>query len=432
MGMSLRRKWILIISVVALILWKILPLKDAVNLGLDLQGGSYLTLEVDDSKLTEEEKKDIVDVALEIIRNRIDEFGVAEPIIQKGSGKRIIVQIPGIGTDGAKRIKDIIMRQAHLEFRLVVDNENKRKRAVEGKLSASDKRDYELLTLVSKEEESLLLERKAYLTGDMLTDAVVAFDQGGFGGVSVSLTFNKKGARRFEKLTGDNVNRRLAIVLDGKVQSAPVIQQKIGGGRAQISGGFSVDEAKDLAISLRAGALPAPIKVLQESTVGPSLGADSIRKGIRAALWGFLLVIVFMLIYYKMAGVIANVALCLNLLFVIGLLSFFEATLTLPGIAGIILTIGMAVDANVLIFERIREEFAKSKAIKMSLTYGFDKAFITIIDANLTTLITAMILFKFGTGPIRGFAVTLSIGILSSMFTALFVSRAIFELILSW
>ena len=263
----------------------------------------------------------------------------------------------------------------------------------------------------------------------MLTDAVVAFDQGGFGGVSVSLSFDKKGERRFAKLTGDNVNRRLAIVLDKKVQSAPVIQQKITGGRSQITGGFSVDEAKDLSISLKAGALPAPIKVLQESTVGPSLGADSIKKGVRSALWGFILVILFMMIYYNLSGVIANVALCINLILVLGLLSFFEATLTLPGIAGIILTIGMAVDANLLIFERIREELKHAKSVKAALNFGFNKAFVTIMDANLTTLITALILFKFGTGPIRGFAVTLSIGILSSMFASLFVLRAIFDLL---
>lgn len=429
MNMSLRRKWVLIIGVILLMAWKITPIEKSVNLGLDLQGGSYLTLEVDDSKLSEEEKRDIVDVALEIIRNRIDEFGVSEPVIQKGSGKRIIVQVPGVGTEAAKRIKDIIMRQAHLEFRMVVDKEKKRKRALEGTLSPADQRDFELLPMADGSGEALLLERTAYVTGDMLTDATVAFDQSGFGGVSVSLNFNKKGARRFEKLTSENVNRRLAIVLDNKIQSAPVIQQKIGGGRAQITGSFNVDEAKDLAIALRAGALPAPINVLQESTVGPSLGADSIRKGVKSALWGFLLVIVFMLIYYQVAGLIANVALCLNLLLVVGALSFFDATLTLPGIAGIILTIGMAVDANVLIFERIREELRQSKTIKAALNFGFDKAFVTIMDANLTTLITALILFKFGTGPIRGFAVTLSVGILSSMFTSLFVSRAIFELV---
>ncbi|OED35306.1 protein-export membrane protein SecD [PVC group bacterium (ex Bugula neritina AB1)] len=429
MNMSFRRKWVLIAGMVLLMAWKITPLKKAINLGLDLQGGSYLTLEVDDSKLTEKEKKDVVDVALEIIRNRVDEFGVAEPIIQKGTDNRLIVQVPGVETEGAQRIKNIIMRQAFLEFRLVVDNEKKRKKALEGKLSPADKRDYELLPMATSQgEEFLLIEKTTYLTGDMLTDAIVAFDQGGFGGVSVSLEFNKKGARRFEKLTGDNVNRRLAIVLDGKVQSAPAIKQKIPGGRAQISGSFGVDEAKDLAISLRAGALPAPIKILQESTVGPSLGADSIKKGMKSALLGLILVILFMLIYYKGAGLIANVSLLLNILFVVGILSFFDATLTLPGIAGIILTIGMAVDANVLIFERIREELRQSKTVKSALKLGFDKAFVTIMDANLTTLITALILFKFGTGPIRGFAVTLSVGVLSSMFTALFVSRAIFDL----
>jgi protein-export membrane protein SecD len=429
--MSLQRKWFIIIGVLALMIWQIIPINKALNLGLDLQGGTYLTLEVDDSKLSEEEKRDIVDVALEIIRNRIDEFGVSEPVIQKGSGKRIIVQIPGIGTSGAKRIKDIIMRQAHMEFRLVVEDADKTQQALDGKMSASFQRDFELVPMADETAKPMLLERKVYITGDMLTDANLAFDQGGFGGVSVSLAFNKKGARRFEKLTGENLQRRLAIVLDNKIQSAPVIQGKIGGGRAQITGSFSTEEAKDLSIALRAGALPAPIKILQESTVGPSLGADSIAKGINATLWGFILVVFFMLIYYRGCGLVANVALCSNLLLVLGCLSLFDATLTLPGIAGIILTIGMAVDANVLIFERIREELRQGKSAKAAVNFGFNKAFVTILDANLTTLITALILYKFGTGPIRGFAVTLSVGILSSMFTALFLSRTIFDTILA-
>ncbi|MDY6852764.1 MAG: protein translocase subunit SecD, partial [Thermodesulfobacteriota bacterium] len=273
-----------------------------------------------------------------------------------------------------------------------------------------------------------LLRKRTLMTGQYVTDARVAFNQ--FNEAYVSLNLDSKGARLFERITEAHVKKRLAIVLDGNVYSAPVIQERIGGGRAQISGSFSLEEAKDLAIVLRAGALPAPVKILEERTVGPSLGHDSISQGRNSIIVGLVLVLIFMVIYFRMAGVIADVALCLNMVLIVAALAAFKATLTLPGIAGIILTIGMSVDANVLIFERIREEIRLGKSPRAAVDGGFGKALLTILDANVTTLIAALVLFQFGTGPIRGFAVTLSVGILASLFTAIFVSRLIFDYLL--
>jgi preprotein translocase subunit SecD len=243
----------------------------------------------------------------------------------------------------------------------------------------------------------------------------------------VSITFDKKGARLFERITADNVKKRLAIVLDDNVYSAPVIQEKIAGGEARITGNFTTEEARDLAIVLRAGALPAPVQILEERTVGPSLGTDSIRMGLLSMCVGGILVILFMAIYYKGSGVVADFALMLNILLIAGGLAGFGATLTLPGIAGIILTIGMAVDANVLIFERIREEMNLGKTPRAAVDAGYDRATLTILDANVTTLIAALVLFQFGTGPVKGFAVTLSLGVVASLFTALVLTRAIFD-----
>ncbi len=271
-----------------------------------------------------------------------------------------------------------------------------------------------------------LLKRRTLLTGEYITDARVQIDSQ-YNEPYVSLSFNARGARLFERITGDNIGKKLAIVLDDNVYSAPVIRDKISGGRAQISGSFTMDEAKDLAIVLRAGALPAPIKILEERTVGPSLGKDSIDKGFKSMIIGGLVVIVFMIIYYRVSGIIADLALLLNILFIMAGLAFFGATLTLPGIAGIILTIGMAVDANVLIFERIREELRLEKTARSAIEGGYAKALVTILDANVTTFIAALVLFQFGTGPIRGFAVTLSIGIVASFVTAVFVTRVIFD-----
>jgi preprotein translocase subunit SecD len=271
-----------------------------------------------------------------------------------------------------------------------------------------------------------LLKKAALLTGASLTDARVQLDSQ-YGEPYVSIELDKKGARTFERVTGENVGKRLAIVLDDKVYSAPTIQEKIGGGKARITGRFTMEEARDLAIVLRAGALPAPVTVLEERTVGPSLGADSIRSGLISILVGGLLVLAFMGVYYKLSGLLADFEVILDLALIGAGLAAFGATLTLPGLAGVILTIGMAVDNNVLIYERIREELRLGKTPRGAVDAGFDRATTTIMDANITTLISAVVLFQFGTGPIKGFAVTLSIGVIASMFTAIVVSRLIFN-----
>jgi len=369
-----------------------------------------------------------VDQALETIRNRIDQFGVAEPDIRRQGENRMLIQLPGI--KDSDRAKDLIGRTALLEFKLVDDTRDINA-AVQGNVPPGN----EVLYRVDEDSETgktskvpFLLKKRTLLTGANLTNARVDFDQ--FNIPFVSINFDKKGARVFERITGENVDKRLAIVLDDTVASAPVIQEKIAGGQARITGNFTLDEAKDLAIVLRAGALPAPVNILEERTVGPSLGADSIRKGLVSMYIGGILVILFMIIYYKGAGVIADVALILNIILIAGGLAGFKATLTLPGIAGIILTIGMAVDANVIIFERIREELALGRTPRAAIDAGYDRAKLTILDANITTLIAAVVLFQFGTGAVKGFAVTLSLGVIASLFTALVLSRLIFDYIL--
>jgi len=272
-----------------------------------------------------------------------------------------------------------------------------------------------------------LVKKRAVLTGDVLTDARVSI--GEFQNAYVSINFDSTGAKLFERITAENVKKRMAIILDNTVYSAPVIQERIGGGRAQITGNFSTEEANDLAIVLRAGALPAPVKIIQDLTVGPSLGRDSIEKGVRSTLVAGAMVILFMVIYYRRSGLIADFALMLNLILLIGLLAGFNATLTLPGIAGIILTIGMGVDSNVLMFERIREELRTGKPVRPAVDAGYDKAFLTILDSHVTTLITGFALFLFGTGPIKGFAVTLCLGIAINLFTALIGTKVIFDLL---
>ena len=267
------------------------------------------------------------------------------------------------------------------------------------------------------------------LTGEHLINARVNFDQ--FNMPYVGIAFDSSGAKRFERVTGENIKKRMAIILDNNVYSAPVIQDKISGGRAQITGNFTMDEARDLAIVLRAGSLPAPVRILEQRTVGPSLGQDSINQGVKSILIGGAVVVVFMMIYYLLSGAIANTALCLNILIILSALAAFKATLTLPGIAGILLTIGMAVDANVLIFERTREELRTGKTPRAAIEGGYAKALVTILDANITTLIAALFLFQFGTGPIKGFAVTLTIGLTASLFTSIVCTRVIFDYFLS-
>ena len=362
-----------------------------------------------------------LDQALRTIRNRIDQFGVAEPDIRKQAGNRIQVQLPGISDP--RRAVQIIGQTAHLDFHLVRDDVDPGKAVLPAGVVS--------LPLLENtpggqtKEGQIAVEKDAMLTGEDVADARPAFDQ--MNKAYVTLNFNARGARIFERATSENVGRRMAIVLDGKVYSAPVIRERIGGGRASISGNFTTAEAQDLAIVLRAGSLPAPVSVLEERSVGPSLGQESIDSGVRAALVGAAAVVLFMAVYYGLSGLIADGMLCFTMLMVMAGMAAFGATLTLPGIAGIVLTIGMAVDANVLIYERIREELRLGLSPLAAVKAGFDRAAISITDSNLTTIIATVILYQFGTGPIRGFAVTLSLGIIASMFTAIFVSRAIFE-----
>lgn len=366
-------------------------------------------------------EKSAVDQALETIRNRIDQFGVAEPEIRKLGENRIQIQLPGI--KDPENAKNLLGKTAVLQFRLVDDQHN-----VDQALNSSPPPDAEILYEVSKDpvtgavisKTPYLIKKEVLLTGESLTDARVSYDtndQQFF----VSIDFDSRGARKFADITGQYINKRLAIVLDDMVYSAPVIQAKIVGGHARITGSFTQEEGKILAIALRAGALPAPVTTLEERTVGPALGMDAIKKGVFSMILGTVVVFLFMAIYYKMAGVIANVTLFLNILIMAAALAMFEATLTLPGIAGFVLTIGMAVDAHVLIYERVREELRLGKSPSAALAAGFERAALTIIDSNVTTLIAAVVLYQYGTGPVKGFAVTLSIGIVASLFTSLIV-----------
>lgn len=367
--------------------------------------------------------------ALETIRNRIDQFGVSEPDIRLQGENRILIQLPGI--KDTQRAKDLIGKTALLEFKLVDETHD-----VNAALKGNVPRGSEILVHITEDPETkreikdyFLIKKQTLLTGANLTDARVQIDSQ-YNEPYVSISFDKKGGRIFAKITEENVKKRLAIILDNTVYSAPVIQEKITGGEARITGSFTTEEASDLAIALRAGALPAPVKILEERTVGPSLGADSINKGIISVCIGGIFVIMFMIIYYKGSGLIADLALVLNIILIGAGLAGFQATLTLPGIAGIILTIGMAVDANVLIFERIREEINIGKTIRAAVDSGYSKATLTILDANVTTLIAALVLFQFGTGPVKGFAVTLSLGVIASLFTSLIITRLIFDYLL--
>lgn len=448
--------------------------KRAIHLGLDLKGGMHLVLEIDTTNI-KETPQDLRDRAFEIIQNRIDEFGVYEPVIEKHSGGRILVQLPGVDRD---RAINLIEKVAHLEFKIVVDERvpdviEKIDRFLQGGDTLAfeepfssyiigverdmgiDVRDEDSVkALLARTEEVIpqnlhflfgtkemyqgrevkklyLLKREAELTGETIRDARHQPSSGQdlqhLGSWQISLEFKREAARKFASITGKNINKRLAIVLDDIVQSAPYIQERIPHGKASITGNFTAEQARDLAIVLRAGALPAPLKIVEERTVGPSLGRDSIISGIRAVLIASALVILFMLIYYSLAGFVANIALFLNFFFLIAVLSAFSASLTMPGIAGIALTIGMAVDANVLIFERIREELRIGKTTRTAIDQGFGRAWITIFDSNVTTIIIGVILFIFGSGPIKGFALTLTIGLVANLFSAVFISKVIFN-----
>lgn len=390
---------------------------------------TQILLEIKEQEI-ERIKKWASDQALETIRNRVDQFGVSEPDIRPQGEDRILIQLPGI--QDPQRAIDLIGKTALLEFK-IADESVSLQEAKEGKLPPGSKiypmRRYDPATGTTSESQ-IVLKNQTLMTGEYITDAHVSIDSQ-YNKPYVALEFSPQGARVFERITENNVKKQLAIVLDGNVYSAPVIQEKIGGGRASITGTFTMEEARDLAIVLRAGALPAPVKILEERTVGPSLGKDSIQKGLLSTLISGVLVIFFMVVYYRFSGFIADLALFVNILLIFAGLAAFQATLTLPGIAGIILTIGMAVDANVLIFERIREELRLGKTPRAALDTGYSRATLTIIDANITTLIAAVVLFQFGTGPVRGFAVTLSIGIIASMFTAIIATRVVFDYLLT-
>ena len=372
-----------------------------------------------------------VDQSLETIRNRIDQFGVSEPIIQRQGQQDILIQLPGI--QDPERAKEIIGKTALLEFKLVDDTAN-----VEDAVKNGPPPGRQILYgYVGKGEGSVGGEKTAYvveartlMTGEYITDARVR-PSSQLQGPYVELILNSTGARLFEQITAANVKRHLAIVLDNRVYSAPVIQERIGGGRASITGSFDIKEARDLAIILRAGALPAPVEIVEERTVGPSLGQDSIRQGITSFIVGGALVVVFMVAYYKGAGLVAVVAVIFNIVYMMAILAGFQAVLTLPGIAGIVLTIGMAVDANVLINERIREELRAGRTVRSAIEAGYQNALPAILDSNVTTFLSGVILFQFGTGPIKGFAVTLCVGILTTVITAVYLTRTYYDLRIS-
>ncbi|MFI5372682.1 MAG: protein translocase subunit SecD [Candidatus Eisenbacteria bacterium] len=463
--------------------------KKAIHLGLDLQGGMHLVLEVDRSHLSPAESRDAVDRALEVIRRRIDQFGVAEPLIQREGEDRIALQLPGL-TD-RERARELIGKTALLEFKLVrTPEETKtafqrldswlaareetrsmgfdstlRRMPLTGHLldlaSSAFVRDQDVPTVerllavpgidsvVPGDSQLLwgdvgqslqgvsgrslyLVKREPEMTGGSIAtaEARLGLDQTNPGAWGVTMSMTPKGRSDFAMVTANNVGRQLAIVLDGLVNSAPVIREAIRGGDASITGNFDIQKSKDLAIVLRAGALPAPVRIIEERSVGASLGADSIREGLTAGLIGSALVVVFMIIYYQLSGIIAIAAMVLNIVYLIACMSGFGATLTLPGIAGIVLTIGISVDANVLIFERIREELRNQKSVRQSVQLGFDRALRTILDAHVTTLISSAFLFQFGTGPIKGFAVTLMVGLIANLFTAVLCTRIVFDYML--
>ncbi len=372
-------------------------------------------------------REDTVDQSLETIRNRIDQFGVREPTIQRRGQRDILVQLPGI--QDPERAKELIGKTALLEFKLV-DEVGDPEEAVRN----GPPRGREILygytprgdVGLRVEKVPYLLEARTLMTGDYIADARVRpGDQ--LEGPYVELKLNSAGARLFERITGENVRRRLAIILDNRVYSTPVIQERIGGGTASITGGFDFKEARDLVIVLRAGALPAPVEIVEERTVGPSLGRDSIRDGIFSFIVGSSLLVLFMFAYYRGGGLLADVALVFNILFMMAVLAGFEAALTLPGIGGIILTMGMAVDANVLINERIREEVRIGKSPRAAVDAGYERALPAILDSNITTFLAGVILFQFGTGPVKGFAVTLCVGIFTTVLTTFYGTKIYYD-----
>lgn len=423
--------------------------KNILNLGLDLRGGTHLLLELEIEKLDRSEKlQDAMQRAIEIIRNRIDQYGIAETPIAKQGDRWISVDLPGISK--TEQAEALIGKTALLEFKLVstdpqaqkvlekVDSLSQPPFDKEGKLLPEIAKMMPKNTVLVKGKNSkdmeggdygqkyYILEASVPVTGAYLENARVETDSQ-FGYPHIAFTFNKEGGKIFENFTAANVGRNLAIVLDDVVHSAPVIKSKIGGGKGIIEGNFTMEEAREIALILRAGALPAPVRIIEKRVVGPTLGEDSIRKGLKASLYGFLLVVVFMGVYYSMGGFIAVTGLFLNFVFLMASLASFGATLTLPGIAGMILSLAMAVDANILILERMREELELSRPVAMIIPTAYDKAWSAIFDSNLTTWITSIFLFQFGSGAVKGFATALTIGLVMGVFTSVFVTRAIYD-----
>ena len=416
--------------------------KRMLNLGLDLRGGSSLLLELDVSKLNGNEPlNEAMQRAVEIIRNRIDQYGLAETQITRQGDKWIMVQLPGVSNP--QRAEELIGKTAMLEFRIVKNDTSVAQTAIE----ALENNDHpfddegnlipEIAKLVpagyqimrTKDGGYSLVTDTATVTGaDLDTARVVMMGENGY--PEVSFSFKAEGSKKFGQLTGANIGKQLAIVLDNTIQSAPTVQSRITQ-QGRISGTFTPEEARSLAIVLKAGALPAPVKIIEKKTIGPTLGEDSIKSGLSASAIAFIIILLFMAIYYKAAGFIADIALMLNFVFTVAIMSYFSATLTLPGIAGMILSLAMAIDANVLIIERMREEKLLGKPVYEIINLGYDKAWSAIFDSNITTMIVGACLLQFGTGPVKGFAVTLIIGLGVSLFTAVFVTRAIYELILT-
>ncbi len=412
------------------------------NLGLDLRGGSSLLLELDVSKLSNKEPlNEAMARAIEIIRNRIDQYGVGETMITRQGEKWILVQLPGVANPEAAEA--LIGKTAMLQFHIVKNDVTGAEKAI-AKLEETEEpydQDGVLKPEIAKllpEEYTIfrtkdggynLVDKTAKVTGADLENArLTMYGENGY--PEVSFSFNAEGAKKFGQLTGSNINKQLAIVLDNTIQSAPVVQSRISK-EGRISGTFTLEEARQLTIVLKAGALPAPVRVIEKKTIGPTLGEDSIKSGLSACLYALTAILLFMIIYYKWAGFIADVALLLNLVLLMAIMSYFSATLTVPGIAGIILSLAMAIDANVLIIERMREEKLLGKPIPTIIQLGYDKAWSAIFDSNITTIIVGFCLMQFGTGPVKGFAVTLIIGLAVSLFTAVFVTRAIYELMLT-
>jgi len=388
-----------------------------------------LSLEINlSNNYVEQIEKNAISQVKQIIENRVKDFGLVEPSIQRAGNKRILIQVPGASQADRERIVDLIKKSAVLEFKIVKDTApDKETLLARHDASSEEQLEKQGLTIHpgktgNENEKYFLTTKEAGVTGEYISDARITFDD--FGRPAVGFRFRGEGATKFGELTGSNIGQRLAIVLDGIVQSAPVINDRISY-QGTITGNFTTDEAKDLALVLRSGSLPVPVEVQQERTVGPSLGKDSIEKGKFSMQVGSILVIIFMILFYRFQGFIANIALTLNMLFIMGFLSAFGVTLTLPGIAGLVLTLGMAVDGNIIIFERIKEELRLNKSPWNAIDTGYARSLWTVLDANITTLITGLILFWFGTGPIKGFAATLCIGIISTVFSNVIVARII-------